>query len=28
VNYSHGRHQFGLLFERGRNPGVSYSVGF
>lgn len=28
LNYTHGRHQFGLIFERGRNPGVSYSVSF
>ncbi len=28
VNYSTGRHQFGLMFERGRNPGVSYSISF
>jgi hypothetical protein len=28
VNYTRGRHQFGLIFERGRHPGVSYSVSF
>lgn len=28
LNYTHGRHQLGLIFERGRNPGVSYSVSF
>lgn len=28
VNYTHGRHQFGMIFERGRNPGISYSVSF
>ncbi|MGI8639290.1 MAG: hypothetical protein ACR2MG_04980 [Pyrinomonadaceae bacterium] len=28
VNYSRGRHQFGVIFERGRNPGFSYSVSF
>ena len=28
VNYTHGRHQFGVILERGRNPGVSYSVSF
>jgi len=28
VNYSYGRHQFGVIFERGRNPGVSYSISF
>ena len=28
VNYSRGRHQFGAIFERGRNPGFSYSVSF
>jgi len=28
VNYARGRHQFGILFERGRNPGVSYSLSF
>lgn len=28
VNYTRGRHQFGVVFERGRNPGVSYSVSF
>ena len=28
VNYTRGRHQLGVMFERGRNPGVSYSVSF
>ena len=28
VNYTRGRHQFGLILERGRNPGFSYSVSF
>jgi hypothetical protein len=28
LNYTRGRHQFGLIFERGRNPGVSYSISF
>lgn len=28
ANYTRGRHQFGVIFERGRNPGVSYSVSF
>jgi hypothetical protein len=28
VNYTRGRHQFGVIFERGRNPGFSYSVSF
>ena len=28
VNYTRGRHQFGVIFERGRNPGVSYSISF
>lgn len=28
VNYTRGRHQFGVIFERGRHPGVSYSVLF
>ena len=28
VNYSHGRHQLGVIFERGRNPGASYSISF
>ena len=28
VNYTSGRHQFGFLLERGRNPGGSYSVSF
>ena len=28
VNYTWGRHQFGVILERGRNPGVSYSISF
>lgn len=28
LNYSFGRHQFGVIFERGRNPGASYSISF
>jgi hypothetical protein len=28
VTYTRGRHQFGLILERGRNPGASYSVSF
>jgi hypothetical protein len=28
ANYTYGRHQFGAIFERGRHPGVSYSVSF
>ena len=28
ANYTHGRHQFGVIFERGRNPGGSYSISF
>ena len=28
ANYTRGRHQFGVIFERGRNPGASYSVSF
>lgn len=28
LNYSFGRNQFGVMFERGRNPGVSYSISF
>jgi hypothetical protein len=28
VNYIYGRHQFGVIFERGRNPGLSYSISF
>ncbi len=28
VNYTHGRHVFSFVMERGRNPGVSYSVSF
>jgi hypothetical protein len=27
-NYTRGRHQFGIILERGRNPGVNYSVSF
>lgn len=28
VNYTRGRHQIGVIFERGRNPGASYSISF
>lgn len=28
LNYTHGRHQFGMILERGRNPGASYSISF
>lgn len=28
VNYTKGRHQFGVILERGRNPGASYSISF
>jgi hypothetical protein len=28
LNYSFGRHQFGVMFERGRHPGVTYSISF
>ncbi len=28
LNYTHGKHQFGIILERGRNPGVSYSISF
>lgn len=28
VNYTRGRHQFGIIFERGRRPGASYSISF
>jgi hypothetical protein len=28
LNYMRGRHQLGVIFERGRNPGASYSVSF
>ena len=28
ANYTRGRHQFGIIFERGRNPGASYSISF
>lgn len=28
LSYTRGRHQFGVIFERGRNPGASYSVSF
>jgi len=28
VNYTRGRHQLGAIFERGRNPGASYSISF
>lgn len=28
VNYTTGRHQLGVIFERGRHPGISYSISF
>jgi hypothetical protein len=28
LNYTYGRHQFGVMLERGRNPGASYSISF
>ena len=28
LNYTYGRHQFGMILERGRNPGASYSISF
>jgi hypothetical protein len=28
LNYTRGRHQFGVIFERGRHPGASYSISF
>ena len=28
MNYTVGRHQLGVIFERGRNPGMSYSISF
>ena len=28
VNYTFGRHQIGAILERGRNPGISYSISF
>jgi hypothetical protein len=28
ANFTWGRHQFGVIFERGRNPGASYSISF
>jgi len=28
INYTNGRHQFGVMFERGRNPGASYRISF
>ena len=28
LNYTRGRHQIGVIFERGRNPGASYSISF
>ena len=28
LNYTYGRHQFGVIMERGRNPGASYSISF
>jgi hypothetical protein len=28
LNYTRGRHQFGIILERGRHPGASYSISF
>jgi hypothetical protein len=28
LNYTYGRHQFGVMFERGRHPGATYSISF
>jgi hypothetical protein len=28
LSYTRGRHQFGVIFERGRNPGANYSISF
>jgi hypothetical protein len=28
INYTHGRHVFSFIMERGRHPGASYSVSF
>ncbi len=28
ANYTRGRHQFGVIFERGRHPGGNYSISF
>ena len=28
ANYTRGRHQLGVILERGRNPGASYSISF
>jgi len=28
INYTRGRHQLGVILERGRNPGASYSISF
>ena len=28
LNYTRRRHQFGVILERGRNPGLSYSISF
>jgi hypothetical protein len=28
INYTRGRHQFGVIMERGRHPGISYSISF
>jgi hypothetical protein len=28
LNFTYGRHQFGMMLERGRNPGASYSISF
>jgi hypothetical protein len=28
INFAFGRHQLGVLFAQGKNPGVSYSISF
>jgi hypothetical protein len=28
LNYTHSRQHFGVIFERGRHPGASYSISF
>ncbi|HEX7999921.1 MAG TPA: hypothetical protein VF528_16150 [Pyrinomonadaceae bacterium] len=28
LTYTRGQHQFGVIMERGRNPGASYSISF
>jgi hypothetical protein len=28
LNYTRDRHQFGVILERGRHPGASYSISF